>query len=82
MRKVLLGCFAAVAALAVPSAANAGVVLTTGTTFNIPQYTFGIFGVIIVVTMLVRPQGLIPTARRKIELEAGVEGGSLYDAEA
>ena len=53
-----------------------------GTSFNIPQYTFGIFGVIIVVTMLVRPQGLIPTARRKIELEAGVEGGSLYDAEA
>jgi branched-chain amino acid transport system permease protein len=53
-----------------------------GTTFNIPQYTFGIFGVIIVATMLVRPQGLIPTARRKIELEAGVEGGSLYDAEA
>ena len=52
-----------------------------GTTFNIPQYTFGIFGVIIVATMLVRPQGLIPTARRKIELEAGVEGGSLYDAE-
>jgi len=28
----------------------------------------------------VRPQGLIPTARRKIELEAGIEGGSLYDA--
>jgi branched-chain amino acid transport system permease protein len=53
-----------------------------GTSFNIPQYTFGIFGVIIVVMMLVRPQGLIPTARRKIELEAGVEGGSLYDAEA
>jgi branched-chain amino acid transport system permease protein len=53
-----------------------------GTKFNIPQYTFGIFGIIIVVMMLVRPQGLIPTARRKIELEAGVEGGSLYDAEA
>jgi len=35
-----------------------------------------------VTMMLVRPQGLIPTARRKIELEAGVEGGSLYDAEA
>ena len=28
-----------------------------GTTFNIPQYTFGIFGVIIVAMMLVRPAG-------------------------
>jgi len=53
-----------------------------GTSFNIPQYTFGIFGIIIVTMMLVRPQGLIPTARRKIELESGVEGGSLYDASA
>ncbi|HYX86272.1 MAG TPA: branched-chain amino acid ABC transporter permease [Gaiellales bacterium] len=51
-----------------------------GTNFEIPQYTYGIFGIIIVAMMLVRPQGLIPTARRKIELEAGVEGGSLYDA--
>ena len=28
-----------------------------GTTFNIPQYTFGIFGIIIVAMMLVRPAG-------------------------
>ncbi len=53
-----------------------------GTHLNVPQYTYGIFGVIIVAMMLLRPEGLIPTARRKIELEAGVEGGSLYDAAA
>jgi branched-chain amino acid transport system permease protein len=53
-----------------------------GTHFNVPQYTYGIFGVIIVTMMLLRPEGLIPTARRKIELETGVEGGSLYDAAA
>jgi branched-chain amino acid transport system permease protein len=53
-----------------------------GTSFNVPQYTYGIFGVIIVTMMLLRPEGLIPTARRKIELETGVEGGSLYDAAA
>jgi branched-chain amino acid transport system permease protein len=53
-----------------------------GTSFNVPQYTYGIFGVIIVTMMLLRPEGLIPTTRRKIELETGVEGGSLYDAAA
>jgi len=51
-----------------------------GTSFNVPQYTYGIFGLIIVVMMLLRPQGLIPGQRRKVELELGVEGGSLYEA--
>jgi branched-chain amino acid transport system permease protein len=53
-----------------------------GTTFNVPQYTYGIFGLIIVVMMLLRPEGLIPGKRRRVELELGVDGGSLYDASA
>jgi branched-chain amino acid transport system permease protein len=53
-----------------------------GTSVNIPQYTYGIFGLIIVVMMLLRPEGLIPGRRRRVELELGVEGGSLYDASA
>jgi branched-chain amino acid transport system permease protein len=53
-----------------------------GTSFNVPQYTYGIFGLIIVVMMLLRPEGLIPGQRRRAELELGVEGGSLYDASA
>jgi branched-chain amino acid transport system permease protein len=53
-----------------------------GTNFNVPQYTYGIFGLIIVVMMLLRPEGLIPGQRRRVELELGVEGGSLYDASA
>ena len=53
-----------------------------GTSFNIPQYTYGIFGVIIVSMMLLRPQGLIPTARRKIELQEGIDAGSLADVSA
>jgi len=52
----------------------------TRTSFNVPQYTYGIFGLIIVVMMLLRPQGLIPGQRRKVELELGVEGGSMYEA--
>jgi branched-chain amino acid transport system permease protein len=53
-----------------------------GTSFNIPKYEFLIFGIIIVATMLFRPQGLIPSSRRRAELELGIEGGSLYDASA
>jgi len=55
---------------------------TFGTNIEIPKYEFLIFGLIIVGTMLLRPQGLIPSARRKAELEHGVEGGTLYDASA
>ena len=51
-----------------------------GTSFNVPQYTYGIFGLIIVVMMLLRPEGLIPGQRRRVELELGVEGGSMYEA--
>jgi branched-chain amino acid transport system permease protein len=51
---------------------------TFGTHFDVPLYEFGIFGVILVVVMLFRPEGLIPSERRRIELhEAGAE--SLYD---
>jgi branched-chain amino acid transport system permease protein len=53
-----------------------------GTSIDVPQYEFLIFGVIIVGTMLLRPQGLIPSERRKAEFELGVEGGSMYDASA
>jgi len=52
-----------------------------GTSFNVPQYTYGIFGLIIVLMMLLRPEGLIPGKRRRVELQLGVEGGSLYEAE-
>jgi branched-chain amino acid transport system permease protein len=51
-----------------------------GTNLNVPQYTYGIFGFIIVAMMLSRPEGLIPGQRRRAELELGVDGGSLYDA--
>jgi branched-chain amino acid transport system permease protein len=51
-----------------------------GTNIEVPKYSFLIFGVIIVLVMLFRPQGLIPSERKKAELDLGVEGGSLYDA--
>jgi len=50
-----------------------------GTNIDVPLYQYGIFGVILVVMMLFRPQGLIPSARRKMEFEEGVSEEYLYD---
>jgi branched-chain amino acid transport system permease protein len=48
--------------------------------FDITKYAFGIYGVILLVVMLFRPQGLIPSTRRRRELETGVHDEPLYDA--
>jgi branched-chain amino acid transport system permease protein len=53
---------------------------TFGTSLDVPKYQFGIYGLIIVLTMLIRPEGLIPSARRKAELHEGVHDTPLYDA--
>jgi len=41
---------------------------------EVAKYQFGIYGVIIVLMMMFRPQGLIPEARRKREIEEGTRG--------
>ena len=59
----------------------------TSQTVDIPKYKFLIFGTLLVIMMLLRPEGLIPSARRKAEFhdEEGAEGPSrdigddLYD---
>lgn len=57
-----------------------------GITYIIPGFTFGsirnlIFGIVLVVIMIFRPEGLIPSARRRRELHHGnveeVEAGAL-----
>jgi branched-chain amino acid transport system permease protein len=52
---------------------------TFGTSLDIPLYQFGIYGAIIVIVMLVRPEGLIPSARRAAEFHEGVADTPLYD---
>ena len=52
-----------------------------GTHIDVPKYEFGIFGAIIVLTMLFRPEGLIPSSRVAAELHEGVHDEPLYDAE-
>jgi branched-chain amino acid transport system permease protein len=46
---------------------------------NLPLYSFGIYGAIILIVMLLRPQGLLPEARRKLEFETGVHDEPLAD---
>src|SRR6266513_1443287 len=43
-----------------------------GTHIDVPKYEFGIFGAIIVIVMLFRPEGLIPSSRVAAELHEGV----------
>ena len=52
-----------------------------GLDFEPTKYQFGIYGVIIVLMMLFRPEGLIPEGRRKRELELGVSDTPFYDVQ-
>jgi branched-chain amino acid transport system permease protein len=54
---------------------------TFGTNFEVPLYQFGIYGGIIVLVMLIRPEGLIPSARRQAEFQEGVHDAPLYDVQ-
>jgi branched-chain amino acid transport system permease protein len=45
-----------------------------GLDFDLTQLSFGIFGFLIVLMMILRPEGLIPERRRKMELTEGIGG--------
>jgi branched-chain amino acid transport system permease protein len=51
------------------------------TNIDVPLYQFGIFGLILVIVMLFRPEGLIPSERRKAEFREGVSDEPLYDVQ-
>jgi branched-chain amino acid transport system permease protein len=44
-----------------------------GLDFQLSQLSFGIFGFLLVIMMVLRPEGLLPERRRKMELEEGLE---------
>ncbi len=48
---------------------------------DVPLYASGIYGVIILIVMLLRPEGLLPSRRVKAELHEGVHDRPLYDIE-
>jgi branched-chain amino acid transport system permease protein len=64
--------------------ANTGAWLNSnlGMHINVPLYQSAIYGVLIVLVMLLRPQGLLPSARRKREFELGTHDEPAYDAAA
>jgi branched-chain amino acid transport system permease protein len=48
---------------------------------DVPLYQFGIFGVILVLVMLFRPEGLFPSARRKAEFHEELHDEPLVDVQ-
>ena len=64
-----------------PSKQNPSSVVSGGC-LNAPLVTFGIYGAIIVLVMLLRPQGLFPEQRRKLEFETGVHDTPIQDESA
>jgi ABC-type branched-subunit amino acid transport system permease subunit len=60
------------------TAADPAKVISAGCV-NAPLVTTGIYGLIIVLVMLFRPQGLIPEQRRQLEFETGVHDQPLMD---
>jgi branched-chain amino acid transport system permease protein len=55
-----------------------------GLDFTFSEVTFGVFGFMLVLMMVLRPQGLLPERRRQLELTEGVGVGdeSIYEARA
>jgi branched-chain amino acid transport system permease protein len=44
-----------------------------GLDFDLTELSFGIFGFLLVIMMILRPEGLLPERRRQIELSSGLE---------
>jgi branched-chain amino acid transport system permease protein len=65
------------AALTAASIVVFGILQVMGTPIDVPKYSFGIYGGIIVLMMMFRPVGLIPERRRKREIEEETHGGPL-----
>jgi branched-chain amino acid transport system permease protein len=53
-----------------------------GLNFQLTQVEFGIFGFLLVIMMVLRPQGLLPERRRRLELTAEIAAGDAQLAEA
>ena len=56
----------------IPDVLN-GVPGKIGLDFDLTELSFGIFGFLLVIMMVLRPEGLIPERRRKMELLEGIE---------
>jgi branched-chain amino acid transport system permease protein len=48
-----------------------------GLNFDLTDLSFGIFGFLLVIMMVLRPEGLLPERRRKLELTEGIGSGDV-----
>jgi branched-chain amino acid transport system permease protein len=48
-----------------------------GLNFDLTDLSFGIFGFLLVIMMVLRPEGLLPERRRKLELTEGIGTGDV-----
>jgi branched-chain amino acid transport system permease protein len=64
----------------IPDVLN-GIPAKLGFNFQLTQVEFGIFGFLLVIMMVLRPQGLIPERRRRLELTAEIAAGDAQLAE-
>ena len=53
-----------------------------GLNFDVTAINFGIFGFFLLVTMVLRPEGLLPSSRRKLELHGEVDESDHIGAES
>jgi branched-chain amino acid transport system permease protein len=67
----------------IPDVLN-GLPSKVGLDFDLTQLSFGIFGFLLVIMMVLRPEGLLPERRRKLELTEGVGTGeeALFEVRA
>jgi branched-chain amino acid transport system permease protein len=55
--------------------------VTQLSTVDYSQYTYIIFGLILITIMVLRPGGLLPSRARKVELRTGTDAGSLAEVQ-
>jgi branched-chain amino acid transport system permease protein len=55
---------------------------SVGLNFTFTEIKFGVFGFILVLVMVMRPEGLLPERRRKLELTEALGDESVYEARA
>jgi branched-chain amino acid transport system permease protein len=71
----------------IPDVLN-GLPSKVGLDFDLTELSYGIFGFLLVIMMVLRPQGLLPERRRQVELSEGIGdtelggGESLYETRA
>jgi branched-chain amino acid transport system permease protein len=55
---------------------------TLGLDFDLTVLNFGIFGFLILLVMVLRPQGLVPERRRAMELTEGIGAGDTIGSDS